>query len=95
MFTGIIQETAKISNIKNISNNFTLYLDSKILLRNKDIGTSIALNGVCLTLVDYVIRSRNLKILKFNLSKETLGKSSFKLKKKRRSIKFRKIPEVW
>jgi len=56
MFTGIIQETAKISNIKNISNNFTLYLDSKILLRNKDIGTSIALNGVCLTLVDYVIR---------------------------------------
>lgn len=82
MFTGIIQETAKISNIKNISNNFTLYLDSKILLRNKDIGTSIALNGVCLTLVDYVIRSRNLKILKFNLSKETLGKSSFKLKKK-------------
>lgn len=95
MFTGIIQETAKISNIKNISNNFTLYLDSKILLRNKDIGTSIALNGVCLTLVDYVIRSRNLKILKFNLSKETLVKSSFKLKKKRRSIKFRKIPEVW
>ena len=82
MFTGIIQETAKISNIKNISNNFTLYLDSKILLRNKDIGTSIALNGVCLTLVDYVIRSRNLKILKFNLSKETLGKSSFKFKKK-------------
>jgi riboflavin synthase len=50
MFTGIIKHTGKISKIIKKRKGFELYLDTKLKISNKSIGTSISINGVCLTL---------------------------------------------
>ena len=53
MFTGIIQSTAKLKKIISKNNNYTYVLESNLKLDKKDIGTSISIDGVCLTLVSY------------------------------------------
>ena len=46
MFTGIIQSTAKLNQIVSKNNNYTFVLESNLELIKKDIGTSIAIDGV-------------------------------------------------
>ena len=53
MFTGIIQSTAKLIQIVTKKNNFTYVLESNLKLNKNDIGTSIAIDGVCLTLIEF------------------------------------------
>ena len=72
MFTGIIQSTAKLNQIVNKNNNYTFVLESNLRLIKKDIGTSIAIDGVCLTLTKIQKQSENKKKLFFNISPETL-----------------------
>ena len=50
MFTGIIKHTGKISKFIKKRKGFELHLDTKLKISNKSIGTSISINGVCLTL---------------------------------------------
>jgi len=49
MFTGIIEETGKISAITNKS----ISVQAKIVLADTRIGDSIAVNGVCLTVTGF------------------------------------------
>ncbi len=77
MFTGIIQETAKLKAIKSNNKNFTFILNSKTLYKKKDLGTSIAINGVCLTLTKVI----NKKNLFFDISPETLKITNLKYNK--------------
>lgn len=48
MFTGIIEEIGKISSITKS----TITIKSKTVLEDAKLGESIAVNGVCLTIVD-------------------------------------------
>ena len=80
MFTGIIQSTAKLNQIVNKNNNYTFVLESNLRLIKKDIGTSIAIDGVCLTLTKIQKQSENKKKLFFNISPETLKISSLQNK---------------
>ena len=48
MFTGIIEEIGKISSITKS----TITIKSKTVLEDAKLGDSIAVNGVCLTIVD-------------------------------------------
>ena len=72
MFTGIIQNQAKLIKIDNVSKNYTLIVESDIELKKRDIGTSIAIDGVCLTLIKYKIIKKKKYQLFFNISPETL-----------------------
>ena len=72
MFTGIIQNQAKLIKIDNVSKNYTLIVESDVELKKRDIGTSIAIDGVCLTLIKYKIIKKKKKRLFFNISPETL-----------------------
>jgi len=72
MFTGIIQNQAKLIKIDNVSKNYTLIVESDIELKKRDIGTSIAIDGVCLTLIKYKIIKKKKNQLFFNISPETL-----------------------
>ena len=72
MFTGIIQNQAKLIKIDNVSKNYTLKVESDVELKKRDIGTSIAIDGVCLTLIKYKIIKKKKKRLFFNISPETL-----------------------
>lgn len=81
MFTGIIQNTAKLNKVSSKKDNYTYVLESNLKLNKKDIGTSISIDGVCLTLVKFKKISNKKNYIFFNISPETLNISSFKKKK--------------
>ncbi|UCG77961.1 MAG: riboflavin synthase [Nitrospirota bacterium] len=67
MFTGIIIEAGEVISIKKTSGITRLSISTKTLYKDALIGDSIAINGVCLTVVDI-----SDKIISFELSDETL-----------------------
>ena len=74
MFNGIIFNQGVVKKIVKRPKGINLFIGSKINLSSKNIGASIACDGVCLTLI-----SVKKKILEFYLSNETLNKSKFKM----------------
>ncbi|KIY20838.1 MULTISPECIES: riboflavin synthase [Mesobacillus] len=53
MFTGIIEEIGTIANIQYSGESFMLTIDAKKVLTDVQVGDSIAVNGVCLTVTSY------------------------------------------
>ena len=51
MFTGIVEEVGAIKNIKRGQHSAVLTIQAKTVLEETRIGDSIAVNGVCLTVV--------------------------------------------
>ena len=73
MFNGITYNTGKIEIIKKNKNSIFLGIRSNLRFNNKDLGTSISCNGVCLTL------SKIKKgLIFFYISNETIKRSNFK-----------------
>ena len=73
MFNGIIYKQGTVSKFSKLNTGTKIYIKSKLKLDKKDIGSSIACDGVCLTLV-----SKKKDLLEFYLSKESINKSKFK-----------------
>ena len=73
MFNGIIYNQGIITKILKRPKGINIFVKSDFKLDNKDIGLSIACDGVCLTLI-----SCKSKIIEFYLSNETLIRSKFK-----------------
>ena len=76
MFNGIIYNQGIVSNIKKRPKGINIFIKSNFRLSNKDIGLSVACDGVCLTLI-----SAKSKLIEFYLSKETITRSKFKFLK--------------
>ena len=70
MFNGIIFNKGLITKISKRSKGINIFVKSDLKLTNKDIGVSIACDGVCLTLI--TIKKR---IMEFYLSNETVKRS--------------------
>ena len=85
MFNGIIIYKGKISKIINNNKNITLFIKTNMPFKKKEVGSSIACSGACLTLESY----KN-NIARFFLSKETLSKTNFKYIKKNDIINLEK-----
>ena len=85
MFNGIVFNTGVINEIKTNKNSKLIGIKTNLKLKKKDLGSSIACDGVCLTL-------SNIKknIIFFYLSKETIKRSSFKFLKKGKIINLEK-----
>ena len=73
MFNGIIFNTGSINKIYKRKKGLNIFIKSDLKISNKDIGISIACDGVCLTLI-----SIKKKIMEFYLSNETVKRSKFK-----------------
>ena len=73
MFNGIIFNKGFIKKISKRSKGINIFVKSDLKLNSKNIGISIACDGVCLTL----IKIQN-KIMEFYLSNETVKRSKFK-----------------
>ena len=73
MFNGIIFNTGSIKKIYKRKKGLNIFIKSDLKISNKDIGISIACDGVCLTLI-----SIKKKIMEFYLSNETVKRSKFK-----------------
>ena len=67
MFTGIIQAIGTVKSFND--ENLEIITESDIFYGH-ELGTSISIDGVCLTLSDY-----DNKILKFQVSQETVNRS--------------------
>ena len=73
MFNGIIFNTGKVTNIKRNKNSIYVGIQTKINFSEKDLGSSISCDGVCLT-----IEKVQKKKIFFYISSETLRRSNFK-----------------
>ena len=76
MFNGIIFNKGIVKKILKRPKGINIFIQSTIKLSKKDIGVSIACDGVCLTLI-----SIKNKIMEFYLSNETIERSKFKFLK--------------
>lgn len=78
MFTGIITHLGKINKSQNNSKKDLLLeisIEKNLVKRKLEIGCSIAINGICLTLISKKISGKNL-LLSFQASKETCDKTT-------------------
>ena len=78
MFNGIIFNKGIIKKISKRTKGINIFVKSDLNLSKKDIGMSIACDGVCLTLITF----KN-KLMEFYLSNETIKRSKFKFLKKK------------
>ncbi len=81
MFNGIIFNKGNVKKILKRSKGINIFIKSNVKLSKKDIGVSVACDGVCLTLI-----SIKNKIMEFYLSNETIQRSKFKYLKKNDEI---------
>ena len=72
MFNGIIYNQGTVTKIIKRPMGLNIFVESKFKLSSKDIGLSVACDGVCLTLISY----KN-NIMEFYLSNETIVRSKF------------------
>ncbi|VAX22631.1 Riboflavin synthase eubacterial/eukaryotic [hydrothermal vent metagenome] len=73
MFTGIIEGVGIVKAVRRASADLSLEVNTGAYVENPVIGESVALNGVCLTVV--TIKG---PILTFDVSSETLSRTTFK-----------------
>jgi len=73
MFNGIIFNIGKVKTIKKYKNSILISIRSNLRFKNRDIGSSVCCNGVCLTLEKIKDKS-----IFFYVSNETMKRSNFK-----------------
>ena len=76
MFNGIIFNQGIVAKIEKRLKGINIFVKSNLKLSGKDIGVSVACDGVCLTLITITK-----KTLEFYLSSETIQRSKFKFLK--------------
>ena len=76
MFNGIIFNKGIVKKILKRPKGINIFIQSNIKLSKKDIGVSVACDGVCLTLI--TIKNN---IMEFYLSNETIKRSKFRFLK--------------
>jgi riboflavin synthase len=78
MFNGIIFNKGIITKILDRPKGKNIFIKSDLKITRKNIGVSIACDGVCLTLI-----SIKRKVMEFYLSNETIERSKFRYLKKK------------
>lgn len=71
MFTGIIEEVGTVNAVQKGSSSSFIKIQADKIFSDMHIGDSIAVNGVCLTVTDFVG-----KIFRADVMNETLSRSS-------------------
>ena len=74
MFTGIIEELGKIKSLKRTSRESRLVISAKKIMEDIHIGDSIAVNGVCLTVVLFSDREFTVDVMNETFMRSSLGK---------------------
>ena len=76
MFTGIVEETGKVTAIAPSEESIRLSLSAKLTAQGARLGDSLAVNGCCLTVVK--IKGGKGAELEFDLLRETWERTNFK-----------------
>lgn len=72
MFTGLVEEIGIVNSIKKDNDFFVLSVSADIILNDIKIGDSVAINGVCTTIVKYDKTSFSVDISVATLNVTTL-----------------------
>jgi len=75
MFTGIIEETGIVENVRPTARSIELTLRAKVCARGLKIGGSLAVNGCCLTAVKITPRG-TVGLVRVDLLKETWNRTN-------------------
>ena len=73
MFTGIVEELARIKTIKPKTHRIRYTIAAKTVMDDLKTGDSISVNGVCLTIVDKEKDSFSMDLVEETLNKSNLG----------------------
>lgn len=74
MFTGIIEELGQFKGIKSADNASVISVGCKEVIQDVKVGDSIAVNGVCLSIISYDSGSFSADVMPETLRKSSLGK---------------------
>jgi riboflavin synthase len=70
MFTGIVEETGVVEQIKPAEKSIELSVRARLCGRGLRVGSSLAVNGCCLTVVKLAARGKE-RLAQFDLLRET------------------------
>ena len=73
MFTGIIEALGRITNIDATEGGTTLTIEAPTIVSALKLGDSVAINGTCLTAVDFTEDSFKADVVLESLAKTNLG----------------------
>ena len=73
MFTGIIEEIGKVTQIQKGTHSAILQIQAKIVLEQLKIGDSVAVNGVCLTVTSISSHSFTADVMHETLNRSALS----------------------
>lgn len=76
MFTGIIEETGTIKEIRRSSKSAKLRIEASKVLEGTNPGDSISTNGICLTVVEMDQNTFSVDVMAETLRKTNFGKLS-------------------
>ncbi|MFA6917499.1 MAG: riboflavin synthase [Candidatus Gracilibacteria bacterium] len=80
MFTGIIKEVGRIEKIKSGKNIKTFTVKADFAIKDKEIGQSVAVNGVCVTITGLTKNSFDFDAMQETLERTNLGSLKSKSK---------------
>ena len=73
MFTGLVEELGKVNNITRTSQSVRITIGADKVLTDVKIGDSIAVNGTCLTAVDYNTKSFTADVMPETVNRTVLA----------------------
>ena len=74
MFTGIVEEIGQIRRIEKGSQSAVLHIGASKITADLNLGDSVAVNGVCLTVVDFDKTGFAADVMHETLNRTNLGK---------------------
>jgi len=73
VFTGIVEELGKVKTIRHSGSSAVLTIECKKILDDIDLGDSIAVNGVCLTVVNFDSSGFSADVMPETMAYSSLG----------------------
>lgn len=73
MYTGIIEHVGKVRSIEDYGEGIKLTVEVPSIFQNAFIGASIAIDGVCLTVVKHIEGAILFDVMRITVEKTTLG----------------------
>jgi len=73
MFTGIIEEIGTVLQLRKRGNSSHLFIQANLILSDLFLGESVAINGVCLTVVELSDHAFAVDVMAETLRRSTLG----------------------
>ena len=73
MFTGIVEDVGKIIDVKKGANSSRLIIGAEKIFSDMNVGDSVAVNGVCLTVTDFEKNMFWADVMSETLSRSSLG----------------------